>query len=201
MMKDNNTKSVLLCAFLIVAAVLSRIVNLEFHLMGNFACIGAISLFSGNIIKNKTYAYIIPLAAYFLSDLYIMFGQNGAGFYGVSQFFVYAAMLLVVFLGTRMKDAKALRVMGFSLAGSAIFWLVSNFGVWVANTMLPATSPMHEPGLTLGFTYLRALPFYNQFSSELFLGTFAGDLAYSALLFGAYALLKSKATSPKVIAG
>lgn len=201
MRENNNTKNVLLCAFLIVAAVLSRIVNLEFHLWGNFACIGAISLFSGNIIKNKSYAYLIPLVAYFVSDLYIMYAQGQQGFYGVSQFFVYGAMMLVVLLGTKMGDAKAIKVFGFSLAGSAIFWLVSNFGVWFANATMAETSPMHEAGLTLGFTYFRALPFYNSFSSELFLGTFVGDLAYSALLFGSYALLKNKLFAPKAIAG
>jgi hypothetical protein len=201
MRENNNTKNVLLCAFLIVAAVLSRIVNLEFHLWGNFACIGAISLFSGNIIKNKSYAYLIPLVAYFVSDLYIMYAQGQQGFYGVSQFFVYGAMMLVVLLGTKMGDAKAIKVFGFSLAGSAIFWLVSNFGVWFANVTMAETSPMHEAGLTLGFTYFRALPFYNSFSSELFLGTFVGDLAYSTLLFGSYALLKNKLFAPKAIAG
>jgi len=199
-MKDN--KNVLLCAFLIVAAVLSRVINLEFHLWGNFACIGAISLFSGNIIKNKSYAYLIPLVSYFVTDLFIAFAQGQQGFYGVSQFFVYGAMMLVVLLGTKMGQAKALKVLGFTIAGSAIFWLVSNFGVWFANELMSSSNPMHEQGLSLGFTYWRALPFYNEFGKELFLGTFVGDIIYSSVLFGAYALLKNRMFAPKAtIAG
>ena len=79
MKENNNNKNVLLCAFLIVTAVLSRVINLEFHLLSNFACLGAISLFSGNIIKNKSYAYLIPLLAYLISDLFIAFSQGQQG--------------------------------------------------------------------------------------------------------------------------
>jgi hypothetical protein len=200
MKENNNNKNVFLCVFLIITAVLSRVINLEFHLLGNFACLGAISLFSGNIIKNKSYAYLIPLAAYLISDLFIAFIQGQQGFYGISQFFVYAPMLLIVLLGTKMGEPKTMKVLGFSLASSAIFWIVSNFGVWFANETMSVANPMHEQGLTLGFTYLRALPFYNKFSSELFVGTFAGDLAYSSLLFGAYAILKNKIFVPKAVA-
>jgi hypothetical protein len=200
MKENNNNKNILLCAFLIVTAVLSRVINLEFHLLSNFACLGAISLFSGNIIKNKSYAYLIPLLAYLVSDLFIAFtGQQG--FYGLSQFFVYGSMILIVFLGTKMGQPKTIKVLGFSLASSAIFWIVSNFGVWFANEMMASTNPMHEQGLTLGFTFVRALPFYNKFGTELFAGTFIGDLAYSSVLFGAYAILKNKIFAPKAIAG
>lgn len=200
-MKENiNYSHVLWGAALVLFAVISRVINVEFGIWGNFACVGAISLFSGNVIKNKSLAYLVPLAAYFLSDLFIQLFTKTQGFYGISQFFVYASMLLVVFLGSKMGDAKALKVTTFSLGGSFIFWVVSNFGVWFANGMTPVNSPMHEPGLTLGFTYLRALPFYNNFSSELFVGTFVGDLVYNGLLFGAFALISNRVFAPKSIA-
>lgn len=202
MKETNNFRDILLITGLILISVISRVVNVELHLVGNFACVGAISLFSGNILSKKpSLAYLIPLAAYLLSDLYIQFFTDRPGFYGLSQYFVYAAMIMVVFLGTRMGRPKALKVLGFSIAGSMIFWIVSNFGVWFANEMLAAGNPVREEGLTLGFTYLRALPFYNDFSSKLFFGTFIGDLFFSGVLFGAYALLKNRATAPEAVAG
>jgi hypothetical protein len=200
MKENNNARNILFCTALILFAVITRIINVELGLWLNFALIGAVSLFSGSVIKNKPLAYIIPLAAYLLSDLFLQFVLGKQGFYGIGQYFVYAPMLLIVFLGSKMGKPKAVKVFGFSLAGSAIFWLVSNFGVWFANYTLPSKSPIHEDGLTLAFTYIRALPFYNGISRELFLGTFAGDLIFSGILFGAYSLLKNKVTAPKAIA-
>ena len=201
-MKDNNNlRSILLCTALVLFAVMTRVINVQAGYGLNFACVGAIGIFSGAILKNKVQAYILPLAAYLLSDLYIQFVAHKMGFYGMSQYFVYGAMMLVVLLGTKMGQPKALKVLGFSIAGSAIFWIVSNFGVWVANMTMSTTNPIYEDGLTLGFTYWRALPFYNEFGRNLFLGTFVSDLAFSSLLFGAYALLKNKVASPKAIAG
>jgi hypothetical protein len=70
MKENNNTRIILLSAVLIFAAAISRIINAETHWY-NFGPMVAISLFSGAILKNKTYAYLLPLAAYFISDLYL----------------------------------------------------------------------------------------------------------------------------------
>jgi hypothetical protein len=165
---------------MILLAAASRIIPHAY----NFTPLVAISLFGGSMLEKKWQAYLIPLAAYFLSDVgFALMGR--VGFYDVSQFFVYGAMILVTMLGTTMKHPKVLKIAGYSLSGSLIFWIVSNFGVWFANYITPASS-IHETGLTLGMTYLRALPFYNTYSNELFLGAFAGDLFYSGVLFGVY---------------
>lgn len=188
-MKSNN--KILLITVMILIAALSRVLPHPY----NFTPLVAISLFGGATFTKKWQAYLIPLAAYLISDVVLnMIGVQG--FYGVSQLFVYSGMLLVVALGTKMGQPKALKVLGFSLSGSAIFWIVSNFGVWFANYLAPG-SPTHEAGLTLGMTYLRALPFYNQFSNQLFLGAFGGDLFYSAILFGVYALAQKTIPSLK----
>ncbi|MBO9620439.1 MAG: hypothetical protein J7539_15535 [Niabella sp.] len=170
---------------MILVAALSRILPHPY----NFTPLVAISLFGGANFEKKWQAYLVPLLAYILSDLVLnIIGIKG--FYGVSQVFVYGGMLLVAALGTTMHTAKTIKVLGYSLTGSAIFWLLSNFGVWFANGI--ASGPAHEAGLTLGVTYLRALPFYNQFSNQLFLGQFAGDLFYSFVLFGIFGLAQKK---------
>lgn len=159
MKQNNDLKQILLCAGLILAAVAARIVNAEAHLY-NLAPVAALSLFSGAVLKNKSYAYLIPLAAYFISDLYFQV-TAGTGFYGISQFFVYGGMALVALLGTRMGQPKALKVFGFSIAGSLLFWIISNFGVFVGGYW--------GTGLK-GFTttYLMALPFLYQKRNYLF---------------------------------
>lgn len=181
-----------LCTVLIVAAVLSRIVNAEMQWY-NFGPMVAISLFSGAILKNKSYAYLLPLAGYFVSDLYIQLA-HGNGFYGISQFFVYAGMALVVSLGSAMRKQNVARVLGFSMGGTLLFWIISNFGVFLGGYW--------GTGLAgLGTTYLMALPFYTSQGSELFVNAFVGDLLFSGVLFGAYALLKSRFVAPRAIAG
>lgn len=183
MKQNNDLKQIFLCAGLILAAVAARIVNAEAHLY-NLAPVAALSLFSGAVLKNKSYAYIIPLASYFISDLYFQL-TAGTGFYGISQFFVYGGMALVVLLGTRMGQPKALKVFGFSIAGSLLFWLVSNFGVFMGGYW--------GTGLQgLSTTYLMALPFYSHNGTTFFLNAFLGDLIFSGVLFGAYALLKPR---------
>ncbi|MBX9449030.1 MAG: hypothetical protein KL787_04650 [Taibaiella sp.] len=64
-----NTKSntALLTIGLIFLGVLSRIINHEAHFWLNFSTIGAISLFAGAVIRNKYYAYLVPLASFLLS--------------------------------------------------------------------------------------------------------------------------------------
>lgn len=167
---------------MILLAAISRVIPHAY----NFTPMVAIALFGGAMLRKNWQAYLVPLAAYFISDVMIsLFGGNG--FYGVTQLFVYGGMLLVAALGTTMGKPKALKILGYSLGGSAIFWIISNFGVWFAN-YIAVGSPTHETGLTLGMTYLRALPFYNVYSNELFFGAFAGDLFYSIILFGVYAL-------------
>lgn len=190
-MKENN-KSILLCVALVLVAVASRILNAEMHWY-HFGPMVAMSLFSGTILKNKSYSFILPLAAYFISDLYLQLVHHN-GFYGISQFFVYGAMALVVLLGIYMKKVNAANVFGFTIGGSLLFWLISNFGVFLGG--------YYGGGLQgLTATYVAAIPFYkNDFATELFLNGIIGDIVFSGILFGAYALIKNKVIAPKAIA-
>ncbi|MGJ7032084.1 DUF6580 family putative transport protein [Niabella hirudinis] len=168
---------------MIIVAVLSRLLPHPY----NFTPLMAIALFGGATFDKKWQAYLVPLAAYFISDIFLF---NNAGYYTaylVSQLFVYGGMILVTMMGTTLKQPKALSVLGYTLSGSAIFWILSNFGVWVGN-FFAAGTPNYESGLSLGYVYLRALPFYNELSTKLFAGAFGGDLFYSGILFGLYAL-------------
>jgi hypothetical protein len=178
----NDIKTILFCSALVVAAVISRVINAEMHWY-NFGPLVAISLFSGTVLKNKTLACLVPLTAYFASDICLQILAHN-GFYGISQFFVYGGMLLVVLLGGQMHRPKALKIMGYTVAGSLLFWIISNFGVFAAGFYGYSLS-------SLGYTYLMAIPFYTHAGTSLFIHQFAGDLIFSSLLFGAYALAQN----------
>lgn len=171
---------------IILAAALSRLIFSYFEIY-SFSPLVAIALLGGSQFSDKGKAYLVPVAAYFLSDLaFYLVGKTG--FYGVSQFFVYGAVVLITALGTTLQNPKAVKVLGYTLTGSALFWIVSNFGVWVGSK-IPGSIEF-EPGLTLGMTYLRALPFYNEISTQMFRNAFGGDILYAAVLFGTFAMLQ-----------
>jgi hypothetical protein len=65
-----------------------------------------------------------------------------------------------------------------SIGGSVVFFIVSNFGVWLTGTMYPMTFE----GLLACFS--AAVPF---FRNMLF-----GDLFFAGVLFGAYDYVKVK---------
>lgn len=172
-MKRSNINIVLAVSLILIAA-LARIANREMHLY-NLAPIAAIGLFSGAILKDKRFAYIMPLLAMLIADTYFQLFTRVQGFYGQEQWFVYGSMALVTFLGTKMGKISSLKVLGFSLTGSVVFFLVSNFGSFL--------SGMWGTGFeALVTTYTMAIPFFKN--------TIAGDLAGSIILFGAYFLLQ-----------
>jgi len=188
-MKKSN-KMIWIAVALIIAAVFSRIVSSEMQ-WHNFAPFVAMGLFGGALFKNKSLAYLLPLGAYFLSDLYFQLSA-GTGFYGSSQYFVYGAMILIVLLGSKMGQPKVWKVLGFSIGGTLLFWLVSNFGVFAAGYYGYSFAGLIQ-------TYLMAIPFYTPYGSEMFFNAFIGDIIYSSILFGAYALIKSYAFDKKVL--
>ena len=195
-MKQNYT-NILIAGGLILMAATARIVNAEMHLY-NFAPVAALGLFSGAVIKDKRYAFLFTLLAQLISDTYIQLFTAHKGFYGIDQFFVYGGMLLVTLLGTKMGQIRTSKVLGYSLLGTTIFFIVSNFGVWVSIELGQDLYGYGTGVKGLTTTYLMALPFYTKVGTQLFVNSFAGDLLFSSVLFGGYYLLQ-QAVSNKMI--
>lgn len=159
----------------------------------------AMALFGGAVIKNKRLAFLLPLLSMLVSDLfYQVLYINGLteikGFYS-GQWLNYALIAGVTVFGFLLKKITALRVAAFSLAGSVIFFLASNFTVWAGG------GGFHRPktfdGLLMcyadGLAFLRDYGAIKGFYGNLFLG----DLFFCSLLFGGFFLLKRAVVSPK----
>lgn len=192
-MNQKHTQ-ILLAAGLILLAASTRIMNAEMHWY-HLAPVASLGLFSGAVIKDKRYAFLFTLCAQLISDLYIQFFTQYPGFYGMEQLFVYGGMALVTLLGTRMGKPGALKIAGYSIAGSLIFFLVSNFGVWVSIQFGVDLYGYGKgvPGLIN--TFLMALPFYTKTGTTLFFNSIIGDLLFSGILFGLYYALQPKTTA------
>jgi hypothetical protein len=166
---------------LVLTIAILRVVNAEAHLY-NMVPVAALGLFSGSVLTNKKWAYMIPLTAMFLSDVGLNLFTTTPGFYGVSQIVNYLALGLVTLLGTALVKRNTINVLGFTLGGSMIFFLVSNFG-----TFLQGYYGYHFEGFTA--CYAMALPFYkSEFSTTIFMNSFLGDIIFSAVAFGIFYL-------------
>lgn len=180
-----SQRNFLLATLLILVAASVRVFTYEMHALYNLAPIAAIGLFSGAILKDKRLAYIFPLMAMLLGDLYFQFFTHNPGFYGIGQFFTYAGLLAAALLGTKMGKVTVPKVAGFAVAGSLLFFLVSNFGVWVDQFFYPVK--IYTTNLAgLIDCYIKAIPFS--------VNTFAGDLIFSGVLFTSYYLMEVRKT-------
>lgn len=166
---------------LILLAVISRLIPHAY----NLSPFGAISLFGAAWFSKKWQAFVIPMLATFLSDLFlnnVVYASLNKGFtvFYPGAYFQYIAYALIISLGFLLLRNKvtAPRVAIGAVSSSVIFFLVSNFGTWFSMNMYPKTAA------GLMECYTAGLPFAD--------ATLYGDLAYSALLFGAYALIRKK---------
>lgn len=167
-MKKVLTPRFIFVISVVFAAALSRLLP---H-FPNVTPIAAIALFGGTYINRKSLAFILPIAALFISDLFI-------GFYP-EMYAIYLSFAITVGLGYILRKKTNLTTTTVaSLASSVLFFLLTNFAVWMSAGF---AYPMNSNGLIL--CYEAALPF---FRNELF-----GTLAYNTLFFGALYLAKQR---------
>lgn len=174
------TKRAYIILSLIIVAMLTRFIP---H-WPNFTAVGAVALFSGALYRNKIMALIIPIGALFISDLFInnlVYASYQSGFTWFTEgfYWMYAGFILTVLIGQlAVNNKKPLSILAGGLGSALVFYLLTNFGVWM-------TGLMYSKGLGgLLTSYTMGLPF---------LATQAlGTVFYSALLFGlAYYLVPS----------
>lgn len=149
----------------------------------------AMALFSGSIVKNKKYAFLLPLCSMLLSDvLYEVLFQLKIsaipGFYG-GQWINYLFFVAVTFIGFAVNQNKWISILGGSLAGVLFYFLASNFAVWMGGGLALNNLPYPKTIDGLITCLAAGIPFMkNSFFATLF---------FSAVLFGSYYLLNKKA--------
>jgi hypothetical protein len=152
---------------IVLAAALSRLIPHP----PNMTSLTAVALFGGAYFSDRRLAFLVPLAALFLSDLVL-------GFYGHMEV-VYSSFALIVCIGLWLgKDRSVLRIAVAALTSSVLFFLLTNFGVWAFGSLYPRTLD----GLVT--CYVAAIPFFRN--------TFQGDMLYTFILFGGFAMLERR---------
>lgn len=164
------TPRLLVVVSIVFIAALSRLI---IHIP-NITPVFAIALFGGAYINKKSLAFIIPLAAMLLSDAII-------GFYS-QIYMIYISIAITVAIGIYLRrKINAVTVVGASLVSSIVFFILSNFAVWVSGVGI-VQYPMTLQGFL--FCYTEAIPF---FRAELI-----GTLVYTGVIFGVFNLVANR---------
>ncbi|MEO7800686.1 MAG: DUF6580 family putative transport protein, partial [Ginsengibacter sp.] len=98
----------------------------------------AMAIFGGAVIKNKKLAFLLPLLSMFVSDvLYEVLYRNGVGnikgFYEgqISNYILFGSLTVFGFMVNKLNIA---RLAIASFAAPTVYFLVSNFMVWLSNS-------------------------------------------------------------------
>jgi hypothetical protein len=174
---------------LAVAAALVRLIPHPY----NLTPLGALGIYAGARLRSWQ-ALALPMAVMAVTDVILWKVRGDSPF----DPYVYACFLIDVLLGMLLRRTQSpVRIGVLSLLPAVLFYLVTNFGVWLHASADPATVYYPASWQTLVACYAAGLPFFNGEPPAKFvadappLGFFGnmllGDVAFCALLFGLHA--------------
>ena len=160
------TRNHLLIIGFIILGIITRIIPHP----PNFTAIGAIALFGGAFFYNKKLAFIIPITIMMLSDLILGHKLVGS---------VYIGFLIMVVMGFFLqKKQNGLRIINVALLGSLVFFIITNFSVFLTSSLYPK----NITGLIECYTL--AIPF--------FINTLSANIIYSLIMFYGFNFTQQK---------
>jgi hypothetical protein len=168
---------------LLIAAVVWRVLlgvthSADFGWLHNFAPLSAIALCGAAYLPRRL-AFALPLAALFVSDLMLNFHYSkshpGVSLVSVEMLARYGALALIAGLGWMLrKMPRPGMMLGASVAGSVIFYVISNTGSWLTEPRYAMSVSGWIQALTTGLPgYPSTLFFYRH--------TLLSDILFTAL--------------------
>ncbi len=140
-MKNDLMIPVIMMTLLVISRMISDIPN--------FTSTIALIMFTSYLIRDKFLSVLVIIVSQIISDLYI-------GIYS-SMFFVYGAYVFIALLSPIIMNKLNFKsVLISSLVTPTIFYIVSNFGVWITGS----TYPLSLDGLIM--CYVAGIPFFDE---------------------------------------
>ena len=180
MMSEKLSTRHFILAGLLILAAFSRLIPHP----PNFTALGAMALFGGAYVSSRTLAIILPLAALWISDLILnnlVYTEFYQGFvlFSSGHVWIYISFIVIVIVGKSTMKNITMKSVGLSgISASVIFFLLSNFGVWLGGMMYP----LSLSGLIS--CYIAGLPFFGW--------TLVGNAFYCTMLFGSFEFASNK---------
>ena len=165
--------------FLLVAVVLYRVVSgfmgsADYTWLHNFAPLAAVAL-CGAVYLPRRMAAILPIAMLFISDLVLNLFHYHQPFFTLDILPRYVALALISVLGFALRERPTVfRLFGASIAGSLLFFIISNTGSWFYQPEYAKTFSGWVQAMTTGLPgYPPTLWFYRN--------TLASDVLFTLL--------------------
>lgn len=174
--KSINPRFIVILSVIFMAAVIRLLPHWP-----NFTPIAAMALFAGTYLDKKQYAFAIPIAAMFLSDLVIGLNANMPA--------VYLGFAITVLIGMMIrKKINVGSVLLASFSSAVIFFLITNFSAWLASPFYPQT----YAGLIE--CYIAGLAFFRDTTNgfSFFINDVLGTTFFSAVFYGAFYLVEMR---------
>lgn len=174
--KSINLRFIAVFSVIITAALLRLLPHWP-----NFTPIAAMALFAGTYFDRKQYAFAIPIAAMFISDLVI-------GLHATMPA-VYMSFALTVLIGMAIRNKVSVgSVLLASFTSSVIFFLITNFFSWVDSPFYPQTLA------GLGECYVAGLVFFRDTANGLsfFMNDLLATTFFSSAFYGAFYLVQMR---------
>lgn len=166
----NQHQGVWIAIGLILLIVFSRLIPHP----PNFTPVLAVAIFCGTLYARPSHTLLVPLLGMAAGDLVLGFHDQ--------VWAVYLAVALCVGLGRWMLSPPGvLATLGAGVSGSALFFLLTNFAVWLQGDFYPMTTA----GLLA--CYVAAIPFFHH--------TLIATLLFGIALFGLSRLLQNSQPS------
>ena len=144
----------------------------------NLSPLFALCLYGAAHFSDRKWGYLVPMGAMLIGDLGIwaLTGRTELAFYPY-QIFVYASMALMISAGLILRRHRSIpAIAGVGLAASVLFFLVTNFGVWLLGEWTPYSRDLAG----LMECYAAGIPYFRN--------TLISMAFFSALLFSPLAV-------------
>ena len=169
---------IVLSSIILVLIAMRSIFNIP-----NFNPIGAIALMGGILFHKKTTAFLVTIGALFLGD--VILGLSSPIYmdymFSTTFLFVYVAFILMIMLGTALKNRASLISISLGSVVSAIlFFLITNAGSWLALNYDRSLSGLMS-------AYSAGIPFFR--------ATLVSQLLFSLGIYIIYNLATQRKTS------
>jgi len=162
--------------------------------VSNFAPLAAIALCGAAYFPSR-FKFSIPLGALFISDLFLNY-YYGATLIEPHVLARYVALALVGLIGLALQNRASLKtLLPASIAGSTIFYLITNTFSWLSDPGYVKTFAGLIQALTVGLPQYSATPTWMFFRNSLLSDLFFTSLFVMCMNFG------RKTSRPRAEAG
>lgn len=177
--KINSNKAWYFIAGTIIVLAVSRLLPHP----PNFTPLGGIAILGAAYFRSSLWKYIVPLIAFYISDLLVsniiyssFYPDQAFVWFSSHMLWNYGAILAIVMISSYLlKNKNFKNILGASLIGAVLFFVISNFGSWIADPMYPK----NMAGLITA--YIAGLPF---FPNSLISTVLYAALGYGIIEYG-----------------